>query len=114
MSAPMPPQLLQVRCCCQPKRLLGYLPVDVDKALEGAHIKFALNPPSGGEERFVRAIERWSDQAAFLEFPVYVALPIARFGSYDEASGGPFWRLAIKSEETPLEVLRRIPGFIEA
>lgn len=75
---------LEVRCCCDPNRLLGWLPVPDHVAESGKHVLF---PVRGGE---------------ILDLPIGVVF-------------SPAWgyRTTINSNETPLEVLRDIPGFVE-
>jgi hypothetical protein len=43
-----------------------------------------------------------------------VILPVALFQDHNIFTGQRDRHLALKSEETPLETLRRIPGFVEA
>ncbi len=93
---------MEVRCCCQPMKLLGYLPVPPSRAA-GDTVTFVIRPVvhcspfgvAGGECAQVCRAET-------------VALPVARFQSRVGER-----HLALKSEETPIEVLRRIPGFVE-
>lgn len=79
----------EVRCCCTPRKLLGWLEVPT---LDADRVVFWL--------RF--AMDRWEDP------PRRIELPIAEF--IDERKER---RRAIKAEGVPIELLRRIPGFIE-
>jgi len=91
---------IEVRCCCQPQKLLGWLPVP-DGVKPGQMIKFTVTPA-----RWV--LESFESEPAHLPADV-IALPVATFSyGFDHRS------LALKSEETPLERLRLIPGFVEA
>lgn len=94
---------VEVRCCCQPKRLLGWLPVDELKIWEGSKVRFLVAPARTFRELGAAPISELA--VSTLELPILTAcLP--------DADGGR--RLALKSEETPIETLRRIPGFVEA
>lgn len=94
---------IEVRCCCQPKKLLGWIDVDPRAVRRGAVIHFAI-PPSAmllsGKPEIVNTP------------PVDVTLPVEAIGEYLDDQ--PVTHLALKSEETPIEVLRRIPGFVES
>lgn len=86
---------VEVRCCCVPSKLLGSLPVMDRDLVLGRRIEFVVLQRFG-EPRLPR-----------------VSLEIATWESgvgRVELAGG----LAIKSNDVPIEVLRRIPGFIEA
>jgi hypothetical protein len=76
--------MIEVRCCCQPRKLLGYLDIPTPRA---GHIVF----PLPGERGFDS-----------------LSLPVATF---QDENGNRY--KAIKSEETPIETLRRLPCFIE-
>ncbi len=95
-------ELMEVRCCCNPKKLMGWLPVDRIGARVDYHII---------EQGF-----SWRDvslEGALFSEPkiTIVSLPVQTF--IDPESGNPP-KLALKSEETPIETLRKIRGFIEA
>lgn len=69
----------------------------------------------GQDQRFViparllQPFQFWSEDAHVrFEKPQYVALPVAEI----RLPGGVS-RPALKSEETPIETLRLIPGFVE-
>jgi hypothetical protein len=97
---------LEVRCCCQPQKLLGWIDVDPRAVRRGAVIHFTIPPPAPWP---------WSvegnNNAPTMPLLSDVALPIDTLGTC--VDGQHVTRLALKSEETPLEVLRCIPGFME-
>lgn len=97
---------IEVRCCCVPKKLLGWLEAPEELVFEGSVLSFRIPPrcfqPVGQPLVFERAID--------------VRLPVAMFeaGYLGQLlSGGGERHLALKSEETPIELLRRVPGFVE-
>lgn len=90
---------MEVRCCCQPQKLLGWLPVP-DDVHDGRVLRFIVRPA------------RW-EFTSVEATPEYkkvdeIELPVARLGIVGVTI------LALKSEETPIERLRLIPGFVEA
>lgn len=93
---------LEVRCCCQPTKLLGYLPLPP-----------GVEPAAGKTVRFCWNVRNAGEWVAFgLVTPTVlheIRLPIERI----ENGTGYAW-LAFKSEETSIETLRQIPGFLEA
>jgi len=93
---------VEVRCCCVPQKLLGWLDVEPERIVVGNVVQFRT-PPSAGPVTFLHE----GFETFRLEPGERVALPVAAI-----SSGTASW-LALKSEETPLETLRRIPGFIE-
>lgn len=98
---------IEVRCCCQPQKLLGWLPVP-DTVQGGDIIAFTVRRASW-------ELASLNAQPVFFT-PDIIALPVAIFGEPALDADGPriVKRLALKSEETPLERLRLIPGFREA
>lgn len=89
---------LEVRCCCVPTKLLGWLAVPL-YAVERREIVVALGPVNGffdeGQNNTIRTVR----------------LPIEMIRDFDVH--GPDNYLAIKSNETPIEDLRKIQGFRE-
>lgn len=90
-------KLMEVRCCCQPQKLLGYLPV-----IEGqTRMRYVLRPTEPDDGQRFQQIE-------------------LRLGAFNDArmnEAGDVVRdthLALKAEDIPIEVLRRIPSFVEA
>ncbi len=99
--------ILEVRCCCQPQKLLGWLPVP-DDVRDGDTVCFTKNE-----------CHAFAEQALFQPSHfVRITLPVATFremrGGVDEEDVQVTQHLALKSEETPIDVLRKIPGFKEA
>jgi hypothetical protein len=93
---------LEIRCCCMPRKLLGWVDVPEHLARAGEVVRFPLReplllvvPPPGFHLR------------ARTRTPLYLPLLIER---YRENEAGPL-RLAVKSHEHPIELLRRIPTF---
>jgi hypothetical protein len=100
---------LEIRCCCVPRKLLGWVDVPEHLARAGEVVRFHLRepvlllaPPPGHYFRVPA------------KAPQFLALQIDR---YRENEDGPWpllpgpWRLAVKSHEHPIELLRRIPTF---
>lgn len=79
--------MIEVRCCCQPRKLLGYMNIPMPKT---QYVVFPLAPRPG--------------DMGFSS----LQLPLAVF--VDERGNR---HKAFKSEETPIEVLRRVGCFIE-
>lgn len=80
--------MIKVRCCCQPKKVLGWFDWEY---MGQTSYRFAL--PSH---------DIWNASHSILE------LPVAKFRGDDGQT-----EYALKSEETPIETLRKIAGFIE-
>lgn len=81
---------MKVRCCCQPKNILGFLP-----EVRGAYGRFQY-------------IERYTEPNGFRTVFRTLSLPVREFV---DATG--IHELAYSSEETPLSELRKIRGFVE-
>lgn len=93
---------VEVRCCCEPMKLLGYLPVpDRTPIAPGVSVKFLLPPRAASSLR--------SASWRLFERPEILTLTITPYGRGDMSEG-----LAFKSDDTPIETLRRIPNFLEA
>lgn len=92
---------VEVRCCCVPQKLLGWLDVEPERVVVGRVLSFVAPAQWNFTNQFdvMRAPECISARS--------VNLPVAAI-----TVDGATW-LALKSEETPLETLRRIRGFIE-
>lgn len=95
---------LEVRCCCQPTKLLGWLPVR-DEVHDGDRIDFAVSTS-------------WSILSSQdIPRPCVdkITLQAATYWERFDIEGAPAEaHLALKSEETPVERLRLIRGFEEA
>lgn len=98
---------LAVRCCCDPARLLGYLQVpDNVEVRDGEIVGFVAKPEASVEAALEDA---W---VVTLRVDLTIATwsrPVRRFGEWWDHSD-----LAWKSNDTPIETLRRLPGFVEA
>lgn len=109
----MTTQRLEVRCCCQPQKLLGWLPVPAYVTpAPGVLVRFTVKPPAVYVRvRTLRELELEADAPMDITHlpPTYLSLPIALWGAFGEEP-----RLAFKSEEVALEQLRDVPGFEEA
>lgn len=100
---------LEVRCCCNAGQLLGTLPVLEKDVKNGAEIPFLVMQP---RTDFITRATR-------IGSPAHARLTVAPFGAVRSPTGSLFEAertsyLALKSNHHPIEVLRRIPGFIEA
>lgn len=84
---------LEVRCCCQPKKLLGWLTVPDARCLS---VSFCIPQ---------RLLARTAK-------PVIVKLSLDQINC--EIDGELVSYRAIKAEGAPLKLLRKIPGFEEA
>jgi hypothetical protein len=94
---------VEVRCCCQPQKLLGWLPVDEQRVIAGSVVTFEIPPMRhAGSWRFKRTP---SDTYLLAD---RLTLPLERFTDTDGHT-----RIVFKSEETPIATLRRIPGFVD-
>jgi len=95
---------VEVRCCCRPTELLGWLPVDA---------RITIAP--GVRARWPLAPERRPDvgtEIATQGFTV-LELELARWIQQFPAEGDVINGIAFRSDDTPLTVLRRVVGFIE-
>lgn len=89
---------MEVRCCCQPQKLLGWLPVPHPSPCRGMQVTFLVGRGAHYEWR--------AGEPVFLAAQT-VTLPIEQIVMPGDQ------HLALKSEETPIETLRQIPGFVE-
>lgn len=90
--------LIEVRCCCQPHKVLGWLPVYGEHALERlGTIRYLQQPGSH--------VEWLQSQRTVLE------LPVALIGQ--RCYGVWLMWPALKGEETPIEELRKVRSFVE-
>lgn len=89
---------MEVRCCCTPIKLLGWLDVEPG----ATSYKFAIIEPHDLRLGFEAPLEVKT-----------IVLPVAEI--HNPLTCGPLETYpALKSEETPIETLRLIRGFIEA
>jgi hypothetical protein len=91
----------EVRCCCDPGQLLGTIDVDVPYLYEGQVFRFFVGPS-------VSLRPYWEQRDDDL------TLTVARVQGRVLGTGEVLDGLAIKSNDTPIEKLRRINGFQEA
>lgn len=112
---------MEVRCCCQPMKKLGSLPVsDVHRTQPGGSIKFpVMGDAKHRRGQIIFEIAKW----AFIE-----AMPPELAAARPSTEAGPLVEVnysaeeelrmvsgwALKHENVTLETLRRIPGFLEA
>lgn len=97
MQSPM----MEVRCCCQPKKLMGYLPVD-SETLRGDKNQRVFQKKSVLRQEWLRGGN------VLLTTYDTVTLPIAQIVLEDGSS-----HFAIKAEGMKLEELRELVGFQE-
>lgn len=91
-------KVLEVRCCCDPGKFLGMLEVPRELARKGGPLRCRL------QER----LEGTPDQVSHSRFaPPTVLLEVARLNMNGVSV------MAVKSNDVPLETLRKIPGFSE-
>lgn len=89
---------LELRCCCDPRRLLGFIQLPTSRCYDGATVRFAQR---------VDPIARYSWNTGQLVAPM-VELTVAAIQFGEQR---PY--LAVKSNHLELKDLRRIPGFEE-
>ena len=80
---------LEVRCCCKPKKLLGWMEVSED-SVRGRCLRFIVPP-------------KWNGPAIFEAVDLEIA---------DYFDGEKHYT-ALKDNEVPLKTLRLIPSFTE-
>jgi hypothetical protein len=103
---------VEVRCCCDPGKLLGWIELaGRAHVAEGERFTFLLQPVNDMSPYLEAALRRTVD-AEVLTLPVdYWSKWIATLdGAPPTLEDG----LALKSNDTPIEQLRRILGFEEA
>lgn len=96
--------MIEVRCCCQPTKLLGWLPFG-DPAYMPLTMSFRWWELENGTPATPDLEHPWAPAPPVVE--KRLELTVGYFGC------GIASRPALKSEETPIETLRKIPGFIE-
>lgn len=95
---------VEVRCCCRPEKLLGWLQVPEEQLRAGNKIGFmavaTVNLTLADGPGVMATVG-----GHVVELPVeYITLAGATIADA---------YLALKSEETPIETLRQIRGFVE-
>jgi hypothetical protein len=100
----------EVRCCCDPGQLLGTIDVDVPYLYEGQVFRFFVGPSVSLRPYW----EQRDDDLFITEAGEQLTLTVARVQGRVLGTGEVLDGLAIKSNDTPIEKLRRINGFQEA
>lgn len=90
---------IEVRCCCQPQKLLGWLPAP-DGISRGTIVRFVVSP------------SRWFMESIYSE-PSFKPMDVIELPAETFVSSNGVPSLALKSEETPIARLRLIRGFVE-
>ena len=88
---------LEVRCCCDPGLLLGWLKVPTDRVFIGSRVAWMVREP------FNPLLS--PDDPIVAE---KVELEVARIETHYPVTKS--W-LALKSNDTPIETLMKLPGF---
>jgi hypothetical protein len=99
--------LMEVRCCCRPEKLLGYLPAPHDGQTHGIFAaRLTLQPR-----------DPMQPIAALVDFE-QVRMDVLPFAMPDSDSmlTPPSWRtsMAYRADGVDLDTLLRIPGFMKA
>jgi hypothetical protein len=105
---------LEVRCCCTPTRLYGYLPVRAASVKAGALLTFQLS--DGGALQL--PVEKFTDGSCFSKqfYDAVASGDTSRFAKLTRIAR----RLALKFEgddmtpQEKVELLRKVTGFREA
>lgn len=105
-------RVLEVRCCSDPGKLLGWMIVPEDLARPGTVLRFRLEPdvryymPRAWVALPDGTFESWAYEAhEQVELTVGEWIPT---GAPPQSA-----ELAVKSNGTPIEKLRRLPAFLE-
>jgi hypothetical protein len=93
---------IEVRCCCDPEKILGWVPAP-DDVRRGDIIQFVVSPR--------RWRQAWIGATPSFEPLDTISLPAEEIRTY--VNGEPVVSIALKSEETSLERLRLIRGFVD-
>ncbi len=90
---------MEVRCCCNPKKLLGSIEADPSVLVNRYKITRRCR------------VNAWKPEDPVMDMDFIVELPVGAY--YEpESSGHPY--LVLKSNDVPIEVLRTLPSFEEA
>lgn len=103
--------MLEVRCCCRPEKLLGWLPVRDRDAWNGARVHFPVQQVFDYRGSLA-TFEGLRPELFERLTPPAITLTV---GCLHGSRAGRALRahLAFRSDETPLAVLRLVPGFVE-
>jgi hypothetical protein len=99
---------VEIRCCCDPGRLLGWVELPAEHIREGDVYTLSLRP-----DPFPIVSPKQVDVIATADL---LELPVAFWYQRVESLEGTASRiggLALKSNDTPIETLRRVRGFQE-
>ncbi len=103
---------VEIRCCCDPGKLLGTVEVDVPHLSEGQVFEFFLQPVI-----HLRPFWEQKDGDLFVSEPgERLSLPVGFWQGEIRFVGAAWERaavLALSSNDTPIEKLRRIASFRE-
>lgn len=94
---------VEVRCCCQPARLLGTLPIP-DNAQSWSYPVCKASRVTSPQALLRAASAGAKPETLTLELQKFAVI----------VDGRSVTGIALKADGVPLEKLRRIPGFIEA
>lgn len=97
---------VEVRCCCDAGKLLGWLEVDLDRYKGQKYINFPMILIPNEVAGTIEASYKISDKV-FKD----VTLELAKFQKGDPDGGQT--SIALKDLNHPIETLRMIPGFKE-
>ena len=100
-------QWLAVRCCCQPKKVLGFLRLSAKVAQDARYVELLPRP----HHVEVSAWPPKPEATMVLDAPI--RLEIRHMGDTETRDTYRYER-AIYSEDRPIEFWRTIPGFVEA
>ena len=109
---------LEVRCCCQPQKMLGWLNVSTENLKEEMCLHLPLEP-----DPFDIPDCHLSDMPTSIRFKAQNEHCVLRIRQLNPPSKrnptDPFYveppsYLAISAEEVPMHTLKRIKGFVEA
>lgn len=95
---------LEVRCCCDPGRLLGTLEVPRFKLFAGAELHYVIKP----HMRILRLVEGRGFEAELTDHQ-HLTLKVLPF---DPGADGDNY-LAVNSNDVDVALIRQVPGFIE-
>lgn len=100
---------LEVRCCCQPQKLLGWIDVPDRQVVMGQALRLPYRRPIYEGISPTAAMPPRMTSAAD-EVVTHLQLYVGRIASPERPRG----YLAVKAEGVPIETLRQIVGFKEA
>lgn len=101
-------RVLEVRCCCDPGKLLGWLAIPTDLARPGVVLKYMLPFDRQAWQASLR-------DGTFESWPTFESTREVVTLTVDEWIPTMFSgaELAVRSNDTPIEKLRRVTTFLE-